>query len=125
MSDAIRSMTNDTARAVEALKPLMDYLNVDIEADEKRLYMGGQAIGISCNSTWATLMEAIGWLFLQKYVPDRERYNKVLTPEGKRKIKEFWMSKADVERQNLAYENLRLKKELAQKEQLLAEKERA
>ena len=61
-------MTNDTRRAMTILKPLMDELAVRMSATDKMLFLNGDAIGISCNSTYATVMEAIGWLFLKKYI---------------------------------------------------------
>ena len=106
-------MTSDTKRAIDALKPLAEQLRIEVGADDKRLYMNGQAIGISCNSTWATLMEAIGWMFLKLYVPDRERSVKILTEAGRKRIKDYWMDKAEVEKAILWEENQKLKRKIA------------
>ena len=60
-------MTKDTKQAIEIIKPLADELNITIKADDEYLYMNSQPIRIECNSTYATLMEAIGYIFLQFY----------------------------------------------------------
>lgn len=87
-----KPMTPDTERAVFALKPLCDALHIEIWADENRLYMNGQAIGISCNSTWATLMEAVGYIYLKCY--DREFRRGTLKPsEINLGIKRYWIPK--------------------------------
>ena len=55
-------MTEDTRRALQIIEPIMQELGVEVETTDKPccLYLDGQAIGISCNSTYATVMEAIG-----------------------------------------------------------------
>ena len=110
----LTKMTTDTERAINAIKPLCDALRIDIEADNKRLYMDGQAIGISSNSTWATLMEAVGYIYLQCY--DREfRKGTLKEREIKDGIKRYWMTDAEVTASKLAEENRKLKKMLAEK----------
>lgn len=111
----LTKMTPDTERAINAIKPLCDALRIDIEADNKRLYMDGQAIGISSNSTWATLMEAVGYIYLLCY--DREfRKGTLKEREIKDGIKRYWMTDAEVTASKLAEENRKLKKKLAEME---------
>ena len=74
-------MTEDTKRALEIIKPLADELNISVDADRSLLYMNGQAIGIGCNSTLATVMEALGYIFLEKY-PYKGRHDGELEAEG-------------------------------------------
>lgn len=85
-------MTPDTEKAVFALKPLCNALSIEVWADEKRLYINGQAIGISYNSTWATLMEAVGYIFLKCY--DRDFRRGALNPgQIDCVIKRYWIPK--------------------------------
>jgi len=84
-------MTEDTKRALEVIKPLCEFLGISIGADEGLLYMNGQAIGIGCNSTYATVMEALGYIFLVKY-PDF-RYGACIVGELREDIKRYWISK--------------------------------
>ena len=60
-------VTEDTKKAIEILNPIAKELNISIEADDNCLFMDDTAIGIACNSTYATLMEAIGWIFMTQY----------------------------------------------------------
>lgn len=60
-------MTEDTKKAIEIISPLAKELKITIDATDNVLWMNDQAIGISCNSTWATLMEMIGYIFLMEY----------------------------------------------------------
>ena len=109
----LTKMTPDTKRAINAIKPLCDALRIEIEADNKRLYMDGQAIGISSNSTWATLMEAIGYIFLECY--EREfRKGTIDQRRIKDNIKRYWLTEDQVKVGKLAEENRRLKKKLAE-----------
>lgn len=83
-------MTKDTARALEIIKPLADELHIAVEADETILYMNGQPIGIACNSTYATLMEMIGWIFLKVFALSFRRMN-VNSIRGD--IERYWISR--------------------------------
>lgn len=58
-------MTEDTRIALEVIRPLAAHLNIEVDADNKLLYCNGQAIGISCNSTYATINEFLGYAFLR------------------------------------------------------------
>ena len=61
-------MTEDTKRALEILQPLASSLGYGtLQADDNFLYVADKAIGISCNSTYATEMEFIGFLFMYEY----------------------------------------------------------
>lgn len=60
-------MTEDTKRALEIIKPIADELKLDVRADDKMLYVGDIGIGISMNSTYATIMEFVGYLYLNHY----------------------------------------------------------
>lgn len=82
-------MTEDTKRALEAIKPLADELGITLDADDKILYVDNIGIGIACNSTWATLMEFIGYLFLNEY--DALFRNTEMTVEQNDIIRRFWI----------------------------------
>lgn len=81
-------MTDDTKRALEIIKPMADELNIKVDADDRLLYCNGQAIGIGCNSTYATVMEFIGYVLVKEY-SKWHRLDKSLIDNAKR----FWVSK--------------------------------
>lgn len=80
-------MTNDTKRALEIIKPMADELNIEVDADDRLLYCNGQAIGIGCNSTYATIMEFIGYVLVKEYSKWR-RLNTRLFDDARR----YWVS---------------------------------
>lgn len=84
-------MTEDTRRALEIIKPMAKELNIDVRADESILYMNGQPIGIGCNSTLATTMEALGYMFLEKYPKWRCTD---ISEDLKEDITRYWISAA-------------------------------
>ena len=84
-------MTKDTERALEAIKPIAKELNITVDADDSLLYCNGQAIGIGCNSTYATINEFLAytiiWLSKHEY-----RFKEI--PAGYVSIlKRYWLSK--------------------------------
>ena len=83
-------MTDDTTRALDAIRPIAEQLNIKIDADDKFLYLNDQAIGIACNSTYATIMEAIGYIFFEQYPRFRSIY---LTDVLKDDIRRYWISR--------------------------------
>lgn len=89
-------MTEDTKRALEIIKPLADELHINLEANENVLYMNKQGIGIACNSTYATLMEMVGYIFLKVYVQEFRGYYDDLgdVPEF---VKRYWAKKGENE----------------------------
>lgn len=98
-------MTNDTKRALELIEPMAKELNIEVKADDKLLYCNGQAIGISCNSTYATINEFLGYAFLR--MCQREyRFKEGIEEAGELRsaIKRYWISKAVL--QKLALEHL-------------------
>lgn len=66
-------MTEDTKRAIEAIDPIAKELKIKVTADDSFLYCNGQAIGIGCNSAYATIKEFIGYVFATVYKPNQER----------------------------------------------------
>ena len=58
-------MTKDTERALEIITPFAYELGLRVEADDERLYVDNTQIAISCNSTWATVFEFIGYLITE------------------------------------------------------------
>ena len=94
-------MTPDTERALKIVEPIAKALNISVSADNKFLYIddpyeGETAIGISGNSTYATLMEFIGLLAL-RHARDR-RWE--LTKKQQETIKRYWISMDALERLN-------------------------
>lgn len=89
---AKREMTEDTKRAIEIMKPICGLLGIDLSADGGMLYIGDQAIGIACNSTYATCMEAIGYLFMEEW----PKFRRGSVPDAclKLEITRYWISKA-------------------------------
>lgn len=89
-------MTEDTKKALEIIKPLADELRINLEANDHMLYMDGQGIGIACNSTYATLMEMVGYIFLKEYVNEFRGYHDDLgdVPDF---VKRYWAKKGENE----------------------------
>lgn len=83
-------MTEDTKRALEIIEPLAKELRIEISADNSLLFCNGQPIGIGCNSTWATLMEFIGYAFLMVWAKDKSVPVRGAVLE---RIKRYWLSK--------------------------------
>ena len=67
MSEDMTVMTENTRRALEIIKPIADFLKIEVSADWKVLYVNEIGIGIACNSTYATVMEFIGFLLMSEY----------------------------------------------------------
>lgn len=86
-------MTEDTKRALEIIQPLADELNIQVQADGNYLFCKGQAIGIACNSTYATIMEFIGYLI---FVWSKDKCAPVPRAMSQR-IKRYWYSDEQVE----------------------------
>ena len=86
-------MTEDTRRALEIMKPLSDELKIQVRADENYLYLNGQAIGISCNSTYATIMEFVGYLIFMWAKDMCEPVSGAMA----RRIKRYWFTDAQLE----------------------------
>lgn len=80
-------MTKDTMRALEIITPIAEELGITIEADDSILYVNNVKIAISCNSTWATLYEFIGYLITEY---DREFRSIGLTDTQNENIKRSW-----------------------------------
>lgn len=88
-------MTEDTKKALEILKPICDLLRMEIDADENIMTIDGQKVVISFNSTYATVMEGIGYLFLIAYANRfREHY---LSDETESAIKWYWVKEKESE----------------------------
>ena len=81
-------MTPDTKRAIEIIKPLADQLQIEVEADNRCLYLDGQAIGIGCNSTHATIMEFIGYLMFVWAEDKRTTIPPILAD----RVQRYWVS---------------------------------
>lgn len=79
-------MTDDTYRAQCIIQPLADELGIQVRADENYLFLNGQAIGIACNSTYATIMEFIGYLIFLWAKDKCEAVPGAMT----RRIKRYW-----------------------------------
>lgn len=88
-------MTKDTERALEIIEPIAKELHIEVSADDDYLYINNDGgIGITCNSTRATLMEFVGWLI---YYYDRIFRDIKLTEEQLEIIGTFWYSQAHIE----------------------------
>ena len=84
-------MTDDTKQALEAIEPIAKVLNIHVLADDKFLYCNGQAIAIGCNSTYATIMEFIGYVLIAEY-DRRFILTEDLPTYYKKRVKEYWFS---------------------------------
>ena len=88
MNEKVKQMTEEAKQAVEILAPICKELHIDIKADGNRLYLNGQGIGIACNSTYATVMEGLGYIFLKKYPQFRMV---AVTQSLQKAIKRHWV----------------------------------
>lgn len=86
-------MTEDTKRALEVIAPMAKELNILVSADKSFLYCNGQAIGIGCNSTYATIMEFVGYVFATVYKKEAfdMRGEKVPSTVMQR-VKRYWFT---------------------------------
>lgn len=95
-------MTNDTQKALEVIIPLAAYLNIEVSADDRLLYCNSHAIAISCNSTYATINEFLGYAFLR--MCEREYRFKAGIAEAtelNKEIRRYWVSKSTLEKLGL------------------------
>ena len=95
-------MTNDTKRALEIIEPMAKELSIKVDADDKLLYCNGQAIGISCNSTYATINEFLGYAFLrmcQREYRFRDSFEDAVWLQED--IRRYWVSDAVLKKMGL------------------------
>lgn len=87
----MKEPTEDTKRALAVIKPLADQIGISVSADDWLLYCNGQAIGIDCNSTYATIKEFIGYAvwFLDK---TDTTYRLNIPSAVKKRIQRYWLS---------------------------------
>ena len=89
-------MTDDTKRALEIINPIAEALGMrEVTADNKFLYADGANIGISGNSTYATVMEFIGVCAI-RYCHKFRELN--LTMKQLEAIKRYWFTPEQLER---------------------------
>ena len=81
-------MTKDTERALEAIRPIAKELNIEVDANNRFLFCNGQAIGISCNSTYATIKEFLGYAM---YWIGKKDVRYTIPRSLMQQIKEFWV----------------------------------
>ena len=89
-------MTRDTMKAVQILEPICKELFISIDADDSLLYLNEQPIGIACNSTGATIMEALAYIFMERY--PRFRPSAKISSALERDIKRYWVDPQTVEK---------------------------
>lgn len=93
-------MSTNTQRALEIIKPMANELKMAVDADDKFLYLDDIAIGISYNSTWATLMEFIGYVMVREYT---QRFRGVwFADRQEEKIKRYWFTKDQLRKMGVA-----------------------
>lgn len=90
-----RPITPDIERAVELLKPICDELGWSLEADGSVMTIDGQKIGVSCNSTYATLMEGLGFLFLRGYAEGFRHHS--ISQASQEAITRYWIKERQSE----------------------------
>ena len=90
-----RPITPDIAEAVKALRPICDGLNIELSADGSVMNIGGQKIGVSCNSTYATVMEGLGFLFLRGYAEGFRHHS--ISQASQEAIKRYWIKERQSE----------------------------
>lgn len=92
-------MTEDTKRAIEAIEPIAKELNIKVTADDSFLYCNGQAIGIGCNSAYATIKEFIGYVFATVYKHDVfDMHGEALPAKVLNRVRKYWFTKSQLEK---------------------------
>lgn len=86
-------MTEDTAKAMEIIKPIARELNIEVSADDHCLYCNDQAIGIACNSTFATLNEFLGYAMWAMFMKNHSRWN-AMPDRFSYQVKKYWVDSA-------------------------------
>ena len=89
-------MSEDTKRALEIIAPMAKELSIMVRADDKFLYCNGQAIGIGCNSAYATINEFIAYAFLMVWTKDKYLYCEI-SEELEERIKRHWFTKEELD----------------------------
>lgn len=88
-------ITPDIEKAVKILLPICEELGYQIHADGSVMTIGGQKIGVRFNSTYATVMEGLGFLFLREY---RNRFRQhMLSGDTMEAIKRYWIKEKQSE----------------------------
>lgn len=86
-------MTEDTKRALEVIAPLAKELHIQVDADNSFLYCNGQAIGIGCNSAYATIKEFIGYVFATVYKHDVfDMHGENVPTKVMHRVKSYWFT---------------------------------
>ena len=84
-------MTEDTMKAMEIITPMAKELRIEVSADNHCLYCNGQAIGIACNSTFATINEFLGYAMLRMLSTNHSRWRGV--PNGfDQQVTKYWVN---------------------------------
>ncbi len=92
-------MTEDTKRALEVIAPMAKELHIQVDADNSFLYCNGQAIGIGCNSAYATIKEFIGYVFATVYKHDVfDMHGEALPAKTLNRVRQFWFTRAQLEK---------------------------
>ncbi|MBR6861380.1 MAG: hypothetical protein IKM73_08680 [Acidaminococcaceae bacterium] len=87
-------MTEDTKRALEAITPMAKQLSIEVTADDHFLYCNGQAIGIGCNSAYATIKEFVGYVFATVYKHDVfDLHGEAIPSKILDRVKKYWFTK--------------------------------
>lgn len=86
-------MTKDTEKALEIIAPMAKELCIEVTADDTFLYCNGQAIGIGCNSAYATIKEFIGYVFATVYKHDVfNMHGENVPAKVMKRVKSYWFT---------------------------------
>ena len=90
-------MTEDTRRALEIIAPMAKELDIEVKTQGSYgnyLVCNGQYIGIADNSTFATIMEFIGYVFATVYKHNVfDTHGETLPPKVLNRVKKYWVNK--------------------------------
>ena len=90
-----RPITPDIEKAVKILQPICEECGYTIHADGSVMTIDDQKIGVSCNSTYATVMEGLGFLFLRGYAEGFRHHS--ISQASQEAIKRYWLPKKQSE----------------------------
>lgn len=81
-------MTEETKRAVAAIAPIAEVLGVNVKVYDNILYLNGQMIAIAENSQKQTVMEFLGFVFINIFCKEKLLQ---IRGDAKERITRYWI----------------------------------
>jgi hypothetical protein len=91
-------MRQEVIDAMNILKPLMGFIEVDMDSDGMTLRLNDQYIAIGSSSDYEIVMEAIGWVFLNIYCTEFRKPGYLIYDELKETVNRYAVPEEVLER---------------------------